>query len=251
MVTESSKHKKWKYLFNIFVFFFTKYVGLSLIKFCSSKNWTQIFSGYCFEMYIIFSRQGFRIFKLISCKLWKYVIKLGPAKFLHKAKGYLLRTESNWIWCSQELPLLRLMSPIRAFDVTLHLRELPTLGSIHTLHVPIAFCMNFQHTVFLRAEHFYCVIVSWERHKQSIQFRQPRWSVIKMSPYIHFRFLKPHFLTTCAGNRIQYLWICSQNLWPLDHRGDLFLHERCLFYRHVFLFSLYVKLKYPSLSFTE
>jgi hypothetical protein len=29
-----------------------------------------------------------------------------------------------------------------------------------------------------------------------------------------------------AGNRILDLWICSQKLWPLDHRGGLFLGTR-------------------------
>jgi hypothetical protein len=27
-----------------------------------------------------------------------------------------------------------------------------------------------------------------------------------------------------AGNRTRELWVCSQELWPLDHRGGQFLH---------------------------
>jgi hypothetical protein len=28
-----------------------------------------------------------------------------------------------------------------------------------------------------------------------------------------------------AGNRIRDLWICSQDVWPLDHRGDEVQHK--------------------------
>jgi hypothetical protein len=28
-----------------------------------------------------------------------------------------------------------------------------------------------------------------------------------------------------AGNRTRDLWICSQELWPLDHRGGLWIDQ--------------------------
>jgi hypothetical protein len=35
-----------------------------------------------------------------------------------------------------------------------------------------------------------------------------------------------------AGNRTWDLWICNQEIWPLDHRGGLFFRDKAMQIRH-------------------
>jgi hypothetical protein len=60
-----------------------------------------------------------------------------------------------------------------------------------------------------------------------------------------------------AGNRTRDLWICSQELWPLDHRGCPFTREFIYYFNHsliyypIYLFIFFLILSDPSPKYIE